>query len=259
MKKTIFIFIFLILFHFETSAQAPENYIPGEGNQPSASLVPPNVPQITPAPNTTTGNVSSNPSLQTSTNEQPSGSITNINPMPTAIGQNDPQVTNIINVTEVKNLRNIAVASEANPMTQDCSEFIENIDKCSTEKCIGEECKPKQCFFGKVLNQEPHTFSISFHKNPKTSKCNLKHEIKNSLNESIEFFDCQFNSLQMRQAKAYYSRFLDNKEFNFEKPVCVEPTSDGGRKIASTCEMSFDDGLKLINIFELGKKFNQCQ
>jgi hypothetical protein len=263
------LFIIFCLFHFETIAQIPENYIPTQDEAPitntsaQLSAVSSNQQIDSAVESTNTMNLQSVPSTNqpSSENQSTESELQNgqvIEQVSSVTENMKTETSRTIDVKEPNLKRTIAVAPDSGT-TKICPEFIEQLDACTKEKCSGDGCQIHECKFSKVLNQELHTFTIGFQKNSKNGKCNLKHELKNSKELPIESYNCQFNSLQMRQAKVYYSRFVDIKEFSLEKPICIEPTADGGRKIASTCEISFDDGLKLINIFDLGKKFNQCQ
>lgn len=263
------LFIIFCVFQFETFAQSPENYIPTQEVAPTSntdmmpSAVSSNQQIDSKLEPTNTMNIQSVPptNQQGSENQSAESELQNAQVIEQASPTTESMSSNTTKTIDVKepNLkRTIAVAPDSGT-TKICPEFIEQLEACTQEKCSGDNCQIRECKFSKVLNQELHTFTIGFQKNSKNGKCNLKHELKNSKELPIESYNCQFNSLQMRQAKVYYSRFVDLKEFSLEKPICIEPTADGGRKIASTCEISFDDGLKLINIFDLGKKFNQCQ
>lgn len=263
------LFIIFCVFQFETFAQSPENYIPTQEVAPTSStdMMPSAVSsnqQIDSAvESTNTMNVQSvppptQPAIENQSAENGLQNGHSTEQASSTIQTAKPDTSTTIEVKEPNLKRTIAVAPETSEI-KICPEFIEQLEACTKEKCSGDNCKVHECKFAKVLNQELHTFTIGFQKNSKNGKCNLKHELKNSKELPIESYNCQFNSLQMRQAKVYYSRFVDIKEFSLEKPICIEPTPDGGRKIASTCEINFDDGLKLINIFDLGKKFNQCQ
>lgn len=255
MKKIYLFFLIFSLFQFETKAQSPENFIPPDSAIEQNQQIPAN------AVDSSIQNSSNKLApMSDNTNEQdvavPKSPLTPTIENPSR--NTDATLPAQIQVSTPAPLRSIAAIADNSLPPHNCQEFLSSIETCHKDACKGEACLTKSCEFHKKLNQETYLFSVSFIKDSKSQKCNLKHEIKNSKNEVVEFFDCKFNALQMRQAKVYYTRFLENSEFNFEKPVCIEPTADGGRKIASTCEMSFNDGLKLINIFELGKKFNQC-
>lgn len=251
--KKLFLFLFtIILFQFETFAQAPENFIPTDDQ--IHNVAPPSVDTTdTNIQNNNLSNIPQNPNGESVNPPNPSAPAT-VEP----IVSTEKTSPNEVQVSTPPALRTIAAVPDNTLPPHNCQEFLTSLDSCHKEICKDGNCLSKSCEFHKNLNKETYRFSVSYLKDQKTHKCNLKHEVKNSKNETVEFFDCKFNTLQMRQAKVYYTRFLENSEFSFEKPVCIEPTADGGRKIASTCEMSFSDGLKLINIFELGKKFNHC-
>lgn len=251
--RKLFLFLFTItLFQFETQAQSPENFIPPD-DQIDNVLLPSTDENSINIQNNQLSKTPPNPNNETvfpSDASPPASNLPVVN-----LEKNSPAE---VQVSTPPALRTIAAVPDSTLPPHNCQEFLASIDSCHKEICKDGSCLSKSCEFQKNLNKETYRFSVSYLKDQKTHKCNLKHEVKNSKNETVEFFDCKFNTLQMRQAKVYYTRFLENSEFSFEKPVCIEPTADGGRKIASTCEMSFSDGLKLINIFELGKKFNHC-